>query len=499
MPIDDFDLSPEMAVDPLDVSGVGFGGTPPLVPPKQSGGGGLSSVKEFAPLLALLPLAAKGGPNAIGALLRGIQRGRLSRQQQGRQTAQDERLAGQQQSLDEYRRSQMENQGRQRKQQFMGQFNTALGGVDDPDAVRALIDFYGGQAQDFGVDRPALEQFAMQTATPNRLMTRKVSKRWDKMSAEQKEMAQRTQASLLIDGQKIEYSQWSPLVGGMVDPKTGAYPQAAPAEMFDGNTPEKAHLVAFARRKGKTVDQLTDVEIQQATKTFRQADDRPPDPMLGEIRELTAANLRAQQQAVASGALAPAQFGQAQQLGNDYVQETKSFWIQRSAFQQVLSANPSPTSPAGHMALIFAYMKLLDPNSVVRETEYANAQNASAVPDRIRNLYNRIVDGALLTPRQIADFRNQARDIYLGAKTGASQIKAVYDQRAVAQGLPPDRVTYMLDDPVGPQERQAGSGQPAQPKQPPQIGRTYNHPQLGKVRVTSINPDGTGRVEKVVP
>jgi hypothetical protein len=29
------------------------------------------------------------------------------------------------------------------------------------------------------------------------------------------------------------------------------------------------------------------------------------------------------------------------------------------------------------MAMIFAFMKMLDPSSVVRETEFANAQNAA--------------------------------------------------------------------------------------------------------------------------
>ena len=35
---------------------------------------------------------------------------------------------------------------------------------------------------------------------------------------------------------------------------------------------------------------------------------------------------------------------------------------------------------AGDMALIFSYMKMLDPNSTVREGEYATAQDAGSIP-----------------------------------------------------------------------------------------------------------------------
>src|SRR3990167_7070520 len=39
---------------------------------------------------------------------------------------------------------------------------------------------------------------------------------------------------------------------------------------------------------------------------------------------------------------------------------------------------------AGDMSLIFGIMKMLDSNSTVREGEYATAQNAGSIPDRVR-------------------------------------------------------------------------------------------------------------------
>lgn len=49
-------------------------------------------------------------------------------------------------------------------------------------------------------------------------------------------------------------------------------------------------------------------------------------------------------------------------------------------YQKVQGAAERP-SAANDLAMIFAYMKMLDPGSVVREQEFANAQNAAGIPD----------------------------------------------------------------------------------------------------------------------
>lgn len=73
------------------------------------------------------------------------------------------------------------------------------------------------------------------------------------------------------------------------------------------------------------------------------------------------------------------------------------------AFDKVRNAAKDP-SPAGDLALIFGYMKVLDPGSVVKEGEFANAQNAANVPDRIRNVWNKALSGERLSPQQRQEF-----------------------------------------------------------------------------------------------
>jgi hypothetical protein len=97
-------------------------------------------------------------------------------------------------------------------------------------------------------------------------------------------------------------------------------------------------------------------------------------------------------------------------------------------------------SAAGDISLLIAYMKMLDPDSVVRETEFATAQNAASVPDRIRNVYNNVLRGERLNPGQRQDFINQAGGIFDGATEAYNRQAERYRGLAEAYGYVPDQV-----------------------------------------------------------
>lgn len=101
----------------------------------------------------------------------------------------------------------------------------------------------------------------------------------------------------------------------------------------------------------------------------------------------------------------------AEGLRKEFTTQSKDFVTIRNARDQIDAVAKSP-SPAGDISLVYSYMKILDPSSVVRETEYATAQNAAGVPDQVRNLWNRILSGERLNPQQRSDFVNQAKTIY---------------------------------------------------------------------------------------
>ncbi len=105
-----------------------------------------------------------------------------------------------------------------------------------------------------------------------------------------------------------------------------------------------------------------------------------------------------------------------------------------------IAASASEPSAAGDLALIFNFMKMLDPGSTVREGEFATAQNAAGVPTRIQASYNRLMTGERLAQTQRKDFFNQAQNIFNKSSERANQITDEYVRIAEKAGLSRDEV-----------------------------------------------------------
>lgn len=84
---------------------------------------------------------------------------------------------------------------------------------------------------------------------------------------------------------------------------------------------------------------------------------------------------------------------------------------------QNLASDPKATA-ADDTALIFAFMKSIDPRSTVREGEQASVQNSAGIPDRMRNIYNNALKGNRLTPTQRLEIFGAAEKSVSGLKTG---------------------------------------------------------------------------------
>lgn len=121
-------------------------------------------------------------------------------------------------------------------------------------------------------------------------------------------------------------------------------------------------------------------------------------------------------------------------------------------------ANPGSVSPASDISLVFGYMKMLDPGSVVREGEYATAKNAAGVPERVLNAYNKALSGEFLSDNQRRDFLGQASELYGTARKTAEGVAERYRGLATSYGADPSRSVYLPEMPTPPK-----LGQPATP------------------------------------
>jgi hypothetical protein len=132
-------------------------------------------------------------------------------------------------------------------------------------------------------------------------------------------------------------------------------------------------------------------------------------------------------------------------LRKEIASTTKDWSTIRDAHSKIRAVGSQPASAAGDMALIFGIMKLYDPGSVVRETEYATAENARGVPDHVANIWNKLRDGVRLTPEQRADFISQSDTL---ANSQAQRTKQVLEQyKGISERLGVDTRNVVLDDP----------------------------------------------------
>ena len=168
--------------------------------------------------------------------------------------------------------------------------------------------------------------------------------------------AQPTKPELVerVDAQGRTVKEW-------VIPKVGevyVQPTKAPTGVNIGSFED--YVVRYAAAKGKKVEELTPADIEDARKRYQQADDRP----------------RITVNTGGAGGLPPrvetTVRGLATRFGNEPSVKRTVTMAEAASF--VNSLNLDTKNPADDQALIYAFAKAMDPESVVREGEYATVQ-----------------------------------------------------------------------------------------------------------------------------
>ena len=144
--------------------------------------------------------------------------------------------------------------------------------------------------------------------------------------------------------------------------------------------------------------------------------------------------------------------------------EVKAFKPVRAAFLKVKQSAEKP-SAAGDLALVFNYMKILDPGSVVREGEFKTAADATAwlqkseadgvaIPAPIAQAIRKLKDGTILTDDQRKDFVNIARKAasaqFAPVKDSYLQYRNIVNQMQLPESLTlPDNYQMIEDELAG--------------------------------------------------
>lgn len=128
-------------------------------------------------------------------------------------------------------------------------------------------------------------------------------------------------------------------------------------------------------------------------------------------------------------------------LRNDFagLPTTKAFNEVQSAYDQIQVAIKKE-SPAGDLAAATKIMKILDPGSVVRESELGMAMAATGAMDRLQNYAEMTLKGTKLTPKQRQDFGALASQLYTAAADRYDASANEYQSVAKDYNLNPSRV-----------------------------------------------------------
>lgn len=122
-------------------------------------------------------------------------------------------------------------------------------------------------------------------------------------------------------------------------------------------------------------------------------------------------------------------------LQNDFDTVTKTY---RGAIdaQKNLQALSKDSTAQDQTAIIFSYMKTLDPTSTVREGEFALVGKTAGLSDLAVNALKKLDSGKRLNDQQIKDIVGASSKLSTQAKKNLDATSAEFDRRASKFGLP---------------------------------------------------------------
>ena len=121
-------------------------------------------------------------------------------------------------------------------------------------------------------------------------------------------------------------------------------------------------------------------------------------------------------------------------LRKEFRQETNDLQFKgvRDAWGRMKGAADTPT---GDLSLTYSYIKLLDPNSAVREGELATTENTRGLSDTVRNSYNKVVNGKRLSAKQREGFVREGKSIYNVVAKKQKELSTFYSSLAEDAGI----------------------------------------------------------------
>lgn len=115
-------------------------------------------------------------------------------------------------------------------------------------------------------------------------------------------------------------------------------------------------------------------------------------------------------------------FAQEEKIRKEWQGRSKMYNELQGTFNTLQASAKSANGP-GDIALITGFMKMLDPGSVVRETEFATARDTAGLFTQLQNRLEKAQNGQLLSPTQRSEYVALSQKYLDSAQKKASQEK----------------------------------------------------------------------------
>lgn len=194
-----------------------------------------------------------------------------------------------------------------------------------------------------------------------------------------------------------------------------------------------------------------DARIQQLTVLIANA----PDAESRQRAESVLGTLRDKRNAIVAGAnrkddiarKAEADlFDQGNRLRKDYMADIKDYRTYGQNLSNLLSYARQGNG-VSDVALLYAFNKMLDPTSVVREGEFRNAQSTEGLPTQVANYLQQIRSGERLSPSQRADIVRTGLAVFAEREKEQRGIEAYYRNMMTGLGIAPKTIDGLIYTP----------------------------------------------------
>jgi len=115
-------------------------------------------------------------------------------------------------------------------------------------------------------------------------------------------------------------------------------------------------------------------------------------------------------------------FAQEEKIRKEWQGRSKMYGELQGTFNNIKASADTGNGP-GDIALITSFMKMLDPGSVVRETEFATARDTAGLFTQLQNRLEKAKNGQLLNPTQRAEYVALSQKYLDSAQKKANQEK----------------------------------------------------------------------------